>query len=182
MDARHYFEYATLRDESRVVVRAITPGDKQNLREGLTRWSTDSVYMRFFRVIRRFSQSELEFLTEVDFVHHVALGVALLEGDDDHPLPIGVGRYVVNDLERDPHTAEVALAVDDNYQGIGVGTLLLEHLIRIARASGIVRFQAFLLPSNARMLRVLEKTGLPLQCETRDGMTEILLPLTPVAR
>lgn len=175
MDARHYFESEELRDGSEVIVRAIEPDDKRNLQEGLARLSTDSVYMRFFRVIRKLSQRDLEYFTDLDFVNHVALGVALVTDEDS--LPIAVGRYVVQDPAGDPGTAEVAIVVDDQFQGIGVGSMLLRHLIVVARTSGIARFKAYLLASNTRMFRILTRTGLRMQHHTEDGLTEVTLSL-----
>ncbi|MBM4089461.1 MAG: GNAT family N-acetyltransferase [Planctomycetes bacterium] len=173
MDASHYFEHDRLRDGRPVIVRAIQPDDKQNLQEGLARLSTDSVYKRFFRVIGTLSERELKYFTEVDFDRHVALGVGLLVGEQ--VLPIAVGRYIVSNPEVNPCTAEVALVVEDEYQGVGVGSLLLRHLIRVARDGSIVRFVAFLHASNFRMYRVLLNSGLPMQGHTEDGITEVTL-------
>ena len=87
-------------------------------------------------------RTELEYFTEVDFDHHVAIGVALLQAEQE--LPIGIGRYVVS--RPDHKSAEIAFTVDDDYQGIGVGSLLLKHLSHIAKDKGIFNLDVFLQP------------------------------------
>jgi len=92
--------------------------------------------------------------------------VALVAVADESggPAIAGGGRYVV--LE--PGKAEVAFFVVDQYQGEGLGTVLMRHLIVIARMAGIKELTADVLPDNAAMLKVFERCGLPL-CTTRGA-------------
>ena len=73
---------------------------------------------------------------------------------------IGVGRYIV---EPDTRSAEVAFTVDETHHGLGVGTLLLKHLARIARSQGLEEFRAYVLAENRVMLEVFENAGFPLE-------------------
>ncbi len=169
-----YSENETLRDGSPVVVRAITPDDKSALQDALGRLSPESAYYRFFYPKRKLSARELEYLTNVDFSHHVALGVGLLH-DDDKVTPVGIGRYIVKEPEN--NSAEIAFVVADDYQGLGAGTMLLKHLVRIARENGIDRFTATVLEGNQRMLSVFNHSRLPLHRSTTAGVVEIVLTL-----
>ena len=91
--------------------------------------------------------------------HHGSMGA--FDGDD----LIGVAHY---EALGDSTSAEMALAVARSAQTHGVGTLLLEHLVSLARRNGIRRFVAEILAENGGMLRVLRDSGLP--CQTRfDG-------------
>ena len=101
-------------------------------------------------------------------------GVGLLEGNK--ALPIGIGRYIVD--ANSPKRAEVAFTVDDNFQGIGVGSLLLKHLIWVARQRGIEEFFATVLPNNEAMIRVFKNSRLPLQETVSSEFVEISLFLT----
>jgi GNAT superfamily N-acetyltransferase len=157
-DPRGYSQEDRLLDGRPVLVRAIQPGDKEHLREGFSRLSPQSVYFRFFQAKRELSEADLRYLTEVDFETHVAL-VALVS-EDGRERGIGVGRYIV---EPGTEAAEVAFTVDEAHHGLGVGTLLLNHLADIARGQGLGEFRAYVLAENRAMLEVFEHAGFPLQ-------------------
>ncbi len=157
IDARSYSQQDRLLDGRPVLVRAIRPEDKPHLREGFRRLSPQSVYQRFFQAKKELSETELRYLTEVDFESHVAL-LAVLE-DEGPEQAIGVGRYIV---EAPTRYAEVAFTVDETHHGLGVGTILLHHLARIARSHGLEEFRAYVLAENRAMLEVFENAGFPL--------------------
>jgi GNAT superfamily N-acetyltransferase len=158
VDARTYSQRDRLLDGRPVLVRAIRPEDKAILREGFHRLSPQSIYLRFFQAKKELNEAELRYLTEVDFESHVAL-LAIL--DEEGPeLGIGVGRYIV---EPGTRSAEVAFTVDEIHHGLGVGTLLLMHLARIARGQGLEEFRAYVLAENRAMLEVFENAGFPLE-------------------
>src|SRR5712691_9162830 len=145
-DPRHYAVDALLKDGGSIHVRAIRPDDKARLVEHFKGLSPRSVYFRFFGIKRQLTDDELARFTELDFARHVAL-VATLRTEENERI-IGVGRYIVPEDARAPHRAEVAFAVSDEHQGRGVGTVLLEHLARIAAANGITEFEADVLGEN----------------------------------
>ncbi len=169
-----YRERDVLDDGSVVLVRAIRPDDRVSLNEAFSRLSSASVRARFFRHRTSLSSKELEYFTKVDFVNHVAIGVGLLE--EEQTFPIGIGRYVV-DAER-PKSAEFALTVDDACQGIGVGSLMLKHLSEIARNSGIEKLHGTLLSANKRMLHALQRTQLPFNTVSSEGVVEVTIDIT----
>jgi len=77
-----------------------------------------------------------------------------------------------------PDSAELAFAVDEAYQGLGIATLLLSHLTELARASGIKQFTALVLPENQKMLNVFKKCRLEMQQVLNEvGVFEIVLKL-----
>ena len=109
--ASEYSAVEPLRDGRRVEIRALKPDDREGLVAAVGRASDQSLYRRFFGAKRDFSEREIAFFLNVDFVNHVAL-VAVLE-EDGRPVIIAGGRYVVVQ----PGKAEVAFAVVDRYQG-----------------------------------------------------------------
>lgn len=167
---RNYSAHEVLRDGGSIYVRAIRPDDKQRLLEHFQRMSQESIYHRFFGLKRSLTRDDLVRFTEVDFKTHVAL-VATLREDGSERF-IGVGRYVSSQ----PKSAEVAFAVLDEHQGRGVGTLLLEHLGRIARAAGIVEFRADVLGDNNRMLEVFGKSGFRVKRSNEGGTVHLSFP------
>ena len=114
-----------------VRLRAIRPDDRTALAAAFTQLSPESVYLRFFRAKQRLTDDELTRFTQLDFVHRAAL-LATLRLDGRERI-IGVARYA----RTHPGRAEVAFTVGDAYQGRGVGSLLLEHLVLVARDNGI---------------------------------------------
>jgi len=161
VDLKQYKIDAILRDGEMVHIRAIRPDDKQRLLDGFHRLSERSVYYRFLQFKRELTEKELSYFTELDFVCHVAL-VATLPDKEDEWI-IGVGRYIVLDKPPLARHAEVAFTVADEYQGRGIGTLLLTHLVLIARARGISEFEADVFAENHQMFEVFEHRGFKVQ-------------------
>lgn len=173
-NASTYRAEEILRDGGSIVVRAIRPDDKARLLEHFARLSARSVYFRFFNVKKALSDDEVARFTEVDFAERVALVATLVEDGVEHI--IGVGRF--NSLAADgkPGIAEVAFAVADDHQGRGIGTLLLDHLVPIARASGITEFQADVLGDNNRMLGVFTHSGFAVHRSIQAGVFTLTFP------
>ena len=153
-EPRKYCVDATMLDGTGVRIRAIRPDDQERLHEHFRGLREQSVYFRFMGLKRDLSSEDLARLTELDFLNHVGLAATVTENGRERF--IGVGRYICgNDLYR----AEVAFAVRDEFQGHGIGTLLLEHLRRIAEANGVTEFEADVLGENRQMLEVFAHMG-----------------------
>ena len=170
-DASYYEAEEILRDGGSIRIRAIRPDDKPRLLDHFQRLSQGSVYFRFFGVKKRLTDEELRRFTEPDFIHHVGLVATLREGEAERI--IGVGRYMMHDTG---HRAEVAFAVADEYQGRGIGTLLLEHLAPLARANGITEFEADVLGENNKMLEVFAKSGFVARRSVEGGVVHVTFP------
>jgi acetyl coenzyme A synthetase (ADP forming)-like protein len=156
-DPRYYAADEILRDGGSIHVRAIRSDDKDRLLEHFGNLSPRSVYFRFLGAKTRLTTAELRYLTELDFVERVGLVATLRDGDRESI--VGAGYYFARTDEQAPHRAEVAFAVVDAHQRRGIGTLLLEHLARIARPAGITEFEADVLGENNRMMEVFDKSG-----------------------
>jgi RimJ/RimL family protein N-acetyltransferase len=153
IEAAAYSAVETLRDGRPVTIRALKPEDRSAMLSAVGRVSAESLYRRFFGPKRGFTEKETDFFVNVDFVNQVAL-VAVIDGSDENTI-IGGGRYIVTQ----PETAELAFAIVDEYQGQGVGTALLRHLVLIARDSGLQHLVAEVLPENVAMLTLFRKFG-----------------------
>ena len=85
----------------------------------------------------------------------------------DEETIIGAGRYVVGEAADSGRSAEVAFMVEEDYQGLGIASHLLRHLIQIGRQKNVSRFVADVLSGNQAMLRVF--AGRRLTDETAAG-------------
>jgi acetate---CoA ligase (ADP-forming) len=171
IDPGGYRTEEVLRDGGSIHIRAIRPDDRERLLRHFKSLSEQSIYHRFFGIKRTLSDAELARLTQLDFANHVGLVATLRENGDERF--IGVARYV---RSTDPTRAEVAFAVLDNHQGRGIGTVLLEHLRRIAHQSGISEFEADVLGDNNRMLEVFAKSGFKVRRVAQAGVIHLSFP------
>ena len=168
-NAASYSATDHLRDGRTLEVRALKPSDETEMMAAVGRIGAQSLYRRFMGAKRGFSDKERAFFLNVDFVNHVALVAVVKEGD--RATIVAGGRYIVEK----PVMAEVAFAVVDDYQGQGIGAVLLRHLAALAREAGLKEFTAEVLPDNTPMLKVFERSGLKFSSKrTADGIHAVL--------
>lgn len=154
---------AVLRDGASIVIRNVSPEDRDQLTALVGRMSPTSLHHRYCGAKRELTEQELSFLTSPDGVTHVALAAVACDR------LIGVGRYIREGKE----SAELAFDVGDADQGRGIGTVLLEHLARMARAAGVTTFRAIVEADNAQMLDVFEHSGFAVHATVNAGVYEI---------
>jgi ribosomal protein S18 acetylase RimI-like enzyme len=152
-EAADYSALEHLRDGRPVKIRALRPDDRADMLAAIGRTSMQSLQRRFFVPKKGFSERELAFFLDIDFETHVAL-VAQID-EDGHPIIAGGGRYIVVQ----PGHAEIAFVVVDDYQGQGIGTILMRHLAVLARDAGLKELIAEVLPENSAMLKLFKKFG-----------------------
>lgn len=169
LDATTYATTETLRDGGTITIRALRPTDRAELVAAAGRMSPKTLYRRFFRPKRHFSEAEVSYFVNIDFARHVAL-VALARERGRESI-IASARYILT-TEKE---AEVAFLVADSHQGRGIGSLLLRHLTRVARDKGVETFIAEVLPENTGMLKVFGNSGLP--CRKTQSMGSVRLTL-----
>jgi len=172
VQARDYTATETLRNGRPVEIRALRPEDRDGLLAAVSRTSDQSLYRRFFAFKRGFTDQEVDFYVNVDFMSHVAL-VAELE-EDGQPVIVGGARYIVGP----PHQAEVAFAVDDAHQDKGIGAALLRHVVALARNAGLRELTADVLPDNSAMLKVFGTSGLGITTRREPDVTHVVLQLS----
>jgi len=150
-----------LKDGTAVTVRAICPDDADGVLAAFKSADRDSIYTRFFTYKKDLSSAELIQITDVDFDRVVALVVTTSEGNRE--TLIGGGRYAVSDAADPSRAAEVAFFTDGAYGGRGLASLVLGHLVAIARAKGLRQLEATVLSGNTPMLSVFRRSGLPVK-------------------
>jgi GNAT superfamily N-acetyltransferase len=143
----------SLPDGSEAVLSPLGVDDRWIIEEGFEELSTESRFTRFGQGLGHLSASELTYLSDVDQRSHVAWGL-VVDGDG-----VGIGRYIVMPAAG---CAEVALTVIDEWQGRGVGTLLMRVLAAVARADGVAEFCFEFLPENHHVRQMLAAFDIPL--------------------
>lgn len=165
----HWEADAVLRDGSVVHMRPIRPDDEDRLRAFHSQLSPETIYYRFFAPYPELTDKDVRRFTHVDYVDRVGL-VATVAGEI-----VGVGRY-----DRvSPTDAEIAFTVRDDYQGRGLGSVLLEHLAVAARERGLRRFVADVLPQNRRMTATFSHAGYHVAQELEDGVVKLAFEIEP---
>jgi acyl-CoA synthetase (NDP forming)/RimJ/RimL family protein N-acetyltransferase len=161
--------YALLIDGTTIEIRPARADDFDAVREMHEKLSPDSLYLRFFSMSPIAAEREAHRLCRPPAPDHAAL-LALLDGE-----LIGCGSYECDDPPS--RSAEIAFTVADDWHNRGIGMLLLEHLISLARGRGLHAFTAETLSENARMLRVFADAGLQTHRALADGVYDLTFPL-----
>ncbi len=166
---REFEQEITLEDGARLRIRPVLPEDETRLLTLYGRLSPHTAYQRFFSTMERLPPDWAHYFANVDYRRRMAL---VAERDLDwRPELIGVARYEPLDEE---DTAEVAIVIQDYWQGKGVGTILLEEILRAGEANGIRRFRAYVLADNHRMLAMLSRLTDVRQRTIERGVENIL--------
>jgi acetyltransferase len=134
-------------------LRPVTPADAAAEQQLFSGMSLDSRHKRFHIGLRQLSPVLLRQLTEVDQRLHLAWVAETLDAQG----LVADARYVMDPAR--PGQAEFALAVADDWQGLGLGRRLLAHLADHARRHGLRQLYGDVLPENRRMLALLRDLG-----------------------
>jgi acyl-CoA synthetase (NDP forming)/GNAT superfamily N-acetyltransferase len=161
--------YALLTDGTTIEIRPARPEDLDAVREMYLKMSPDNLYLRFFSMGTAAAEQDAGRICREPAPGRAAL-LAVRDGE-----VAGCGSYEL--LGADSVSAEVAMAVADDMHNRGVGTLLLEHLISLARGRGVRSFIAETLSENALMLQVFADSGLAVHRALADGAYEFTFPL-----
>jgi acyl-CoA synthetase (NDP forming)/GNAT superfamily N-acetyltransferase len=164
--------YALLADGTTVEIRQACPDDLDAVQAMHEAMAPDNIYLRFFSYSRRSAEAEARRICREPDPE--APGSAALLALQDGEL-VGVASYA--ELIGTPGQAEVAFAVADHMHHKGIATLLLEHLVSLARSRQITTFTAETLTENRAMLEVFADAGLPVQRHYTDEVYELTFPL-----
>jgi acetyltransferase len=135
--------------------------------EGL---SERSVYFRYFHMVNLTERVAHERLTRICFIDYDREMALVAE---QHDAATGEGRIVaVGRLTRIHATreAEFAVLVTDAFQGRGLGTLLVGHLLEVAKAEGVARVVGDMLSDNREMQHICERHGFTITYEDQTQM------------
>ncbi|HTY56839.1 MAG TPA: GNAT family N-acetyltransferase [Candidatus Binataceae bacterium] len=158
-----------LRDGSTIRIRPVRSEDEEALFEFLRGLSENSRAMRFFAVTGDSALAkEARRSADVDYANRYGLVATI--GPEQRI--VGHALYVADEHE----SAEVGFTIADDYQGRGLGTVLLGHLAEVATTNGFKVFKAHVRPENRRMVDVFRESGFPTELRAEPGELEIAFP------
>ena len=173
---RSYPEPVVLRDGRTVTLSPITPASKPLIVAAMATLSEQTSRRRFFTARYRLSDAELERMTALDGISAFALG-AVARDAGGATRGVGVARYARD--AGNPTAAEMAVLVVDDYQGAGLGRLLVTRLVAEAQSRGIERLHALVLPDNDVVIGMLAKYAPSIAVERSGDELRAAIPTRP---
>jgi len=164
-------------DGTEVLIRPIRPEDEPLMVRFHGTVSERSVYLRYFHMINLDSRVAHERLTRICFIDYdreMALVVERRNPETSEREILAVGRLT---KARQTNEAEFAVLIGDEFQGHGLGTELVRHLLEIARAEKLNRVTADILPENDPMMRICRQLGFRLQYSIEEHVVKADLAL-----
>jgi RimJ/RimL family protein N-acetyltransferase len=170
---RQHEKRISLPGDPPILLRPVRVTDEAKLSELFYSLSDATVYKRWHQGLERMPHRDILRYLAVDYARHMGV-VVETQPPGEEPQLVGMGSY-----HTDPATdyAELAFVVRDDWQGRGLGTELMRHLIDIARQNGIAGFTAEILAENRAMRHVLHKSGLEIQSTLSDGVYSLKMDL-----
>jgi acetyltransferase len=159
-----YVESWVLNDGRPVVLRPIRPEDEPLEFELWETFSPETFRYRFFGPPRKVTHDEMVRYTNIDYRREMAI-IAELEEDDRRKM-IGVGRLII---DADGESGEFAVVVGDPWQGLGLGTKLVDAIIGVSGDKKLSEIHGVIQADNYRMIHVCREMGF--QIEQIDGST-----------
>jgi acyl-CoA hydrolase/GNAT superfamily N-acetyltransferase len=157
-----------------VKIRPIKPSDEEMMRRHFYTFSDEAKYLRYFTNVRTMPRADMQKYVNIDYQKIMSLVVVLQTGNSERI--IAEGRYAEYPQEQ---TYEMAFLVDEEFQGYGIGSFLVNYLIRIARERGIKKLSASVLTQNTKMLGVFRKAEVAPKLHTDRDIIELEFDLSP---
>jgi acetyltransferase len=171
----HHVTTCRLKEGTDAVLRPIRPEDEPELVRFHEKLSERTVYLRYLHHLKldqRVAHQRLARISFIDYDREVVLVAEVPEAGGR--AIVGVGRL---NRERDREEAEFALLLSDAYQGRGLGSALLGHLLKVGREEGLRTVTAEIAPENVAMQAVCRKLGFRLEAEPGDATVRARITL-----
>lgn len=166
-----YREDHVLYDGAVVFLKTIGSDDKGSLLDAFERLSPESRFLRFFAAKPALSEREARYFTEIDGESHFAIAAGRRRADGATE-GLGIARFVCRATDHDE--AELAVAVVDDWQGRGLGRILLARLVAAAQERGLKRLVGTVMAENDAMIHLLATTA-KAELSLRGGFVEAIV-------
>jgi acetyltransferase len=170
---KHLAKEVKLPSGGDITVRPIRPEDAEIERDFVNNLSKEAKYFRFMQALQKISPEMLVRYTQIDYDREMAFLASVPE--DGFEREIGIARYVINP---DGKSCEFAIVVGDEWQGRGVGSILMDTLMEEARTKEIKRMEGQVLVGNHNMLAMMNKLGFKVEASEESlDIKEVSLDL-----
>jgi len=169
-DPKKYETLLRLRDGRTVLLRLIKPEDEPLWLEMFQNFSEESVRYRFFHIIKDTPHEMRARYCDIDYDREIGI-VAELEEEGRRQI-LGVVRLII---ESDGKKGEIAFIVADPWQGLGLGSKMVDHMIEICKDKGLETIYALMLPDNYRAIRLLKNRGFTIQYRNDEAKATLNL-------
>jgi len=167
---RDHVRSARLADGTRVFLRPLRDADLSHANEFFARLSDRTKYFRFMTPTPTLTEETLAQLVAAIHEARAAVVVAVVDHGHEEEL-VGGGRLVP---AKRRGTCEFALTIVDDWQGRGVGTVLLREVVRLAQQLGYHRIEGSVLTINAKMLKVAQRLKFALHTDPADASVTLV--------
>jgi acetyltransferase len=167
---KKYVTKWSLKNEVPVILRPIKPEDEALLREFYCSLSEETMRLRFFQVFKEFSHETLTRYCNLDYDREIALVAETRKGERKI---VGVGLLMI---ESGRKCGEFAVVVGDQWQGLGLGSKLVDCLIEIGKDRSLETVYGYVVSSNSRMINLCMKKGFKIE-PLEDGLMKVTLDL-----
>jgi acetyltransferase len=150
---KQYVASRSLKNGAEVLLRPIKAEDEGRFNELIKSLSAESMRFRFFEIFKEMSHERLTRYCNLDYDRQIAIVAELQQANGQI---IGAGRVIA---EPDGKSGEFAVLVCDSWQGLGLGSMLMDHIISVAKDMRLERIFAHVLSNNYKMMRLSEKKG-----------------------
>ncbi|GGI85386.1 bifunctional acetate--CoA ligase family protein/GNAT family N-acetyltransferase [Shewanella gelidii] len=166
-------EYAQLKNGQQVMLRPILPEDEPKHMAFDNSLSDEDRYKRYFGVRSRMTHEEMAVLTQIDYSREMAF-IATVTNEDGEEVTLGAVRA---SIDPDNTEAEFAMAVRGNYQGQGLGRLLLEKLTRYYKTTGTKVLTGFTMFENRSMANLAKNLGFQVEFDMEEHLIKMHMDL-----
>jgi len=171
----HLETFRTSSKGFQILLRPVKISDEPLLKDFFYSLSDTSLYRRFISFRKDMPHERLQEFVIINHAKEMTILATVKEAEKEKVL--AVGQYGKNEST---HTAEVALAVRDDYQNQEIGTELLSYLTYLAKREGLLGFTAEVLVENRPMLHLFEKMGFDIQKRSEQGVYELKMAFREV--
>ncbi len=165
-----YVKEVKLASGKEVTLRPIRPEDEPEEAEMFTHFSEETERLRFFTRIKDITHQLLIRYTQIDYDREIAIIAEENENGKKHMM--GVVRLIA-----DPYgdTAEFAIVIADPWQHMGLGKILMDYILDIAKERAIKKIYAYVLPDNKQMLTMMQKRQFTVRRQEDNMLAELEL-------